>query len=56
MPSWVVWMVTGESLGREWPETKRGLGPCFVSISPVLEAVLVDAEIGAFGLVLAPYM
>ena len=47
------WRVSGE-----WPETRRGLGPCFVTVSlaspPVLEAVLVDVEIGAFGLVLAP--
>ena len=54
------WRVPGE-----WPETRRGLGPCFVSIvagegwapvslasPPVLEAVLVDVEIGALGVLL----
>ena len=47
MPSWVVWMVTGRSLGRLWGVAgdKERVGPCF--------DVLADVKSGAVGLVVA---
>ena len=44
-------MVAGVVSG-EWPETRRGLGPCFDMASPPVDGtVLADVETGAFGLV-----
>ena len=49
MPSWVVWMVTGESLGSG-RRPGEGWAPVSLTSPPVLEAVLVDVEkIGALG-------
>ena len=41
----------------EWPETRRGLGPCFDMTSPPVDGtVLADVETGAFGLVVTLYV
>ena len=48
MPSWVVWMVTGESLGSG-RRPGEGWAPVSLTSPPVLEAVPVDVEIGALG-------
>ena len=53
MPSWVVWMVTEEFLGSG-RRSGEGWAPVSLTSPAVLEAVFVDVEIGAFGLVLAP--